>query len=429
MGTRVSHVGDWLHELRDVQREWLDVQACTEPADREEAEFGIALAYEYAGLTPPRTVIWAPDPSLGGVIAGALRSEKVLYQRLLWNDARAEARRITSSIYARRAITQAQAAIRFPGRDRVEPAIRSAAVGLAFSSRTAKAPEFDDGLADSRWRIEKARADAAVAVWGQHSFWSHGTVGQRKLGLQIALDAIHAAPEDVLQAHRRRLPHYSQVRSALASARGRGDDLAELALHDALSRLHTPSAVKHLEGLMLVARSAGWWWPYEDVAVVCERPSVRRLDREGRLHAEDGPALAYPEGFSAYFWHGRVVPQWAVMEPTVARIAAEQNVEVRRCAIEALGWARFTEEAGLKLVDECPDPGNQGQRLALYSVPGKVWGTAANVLVCTNGTVDLDGRRHTFGLLVPVTVRDALGAAAWGYGLTAAEYAGLERRA
>jgi len=148
------------------------------------------------------------------------------------------------------------------------------------------------------------------------------------------------------------------------------------------------------------------------------RPTRRRAEK-----------VAYSEGFSAYFWHGRVVPQWAVMEPTVARIAAEQNVEVRRCAIEALGWARFTEEAGLKLVDECPDPGNQGQRLALYSVPGKVWGTAANVLVCTNGTVDLDGRRHTFGLLVPVTVRDALGAAAWGYGLTAAEYAGLERRA
>jgi hypothetical protein len=62
-------------------------------------------------------------------------------------------------------------------------------------------------------------------------------------------------------------------------------------------------------------------------------------------------------------------------------------------------------------------------------VPGKLWGTVANVLVCTNGSVDLDGGRHTFGLLVPATVRDALGAAAWGYGLTAEEYAQLERRA
>lgn len=178
-----------------------------------------------------------------------------------------------------------------------------------------------------------------------------------------------------------------------------------------------------------MARSAGWWWPLQGVAVVCERPSVRSLDREGRLHADDGPALAYPGGFSAYFWHGRIVPQWVVQEPTVARIAAEPNVEVRRCAIEALGWARFTDEAGLKLVDECADPGNPGQRLGLYSVPGKTWGAAANVLVCSNGTVDLDGSRHTFGLLVPATVREALGAAAWGYGLTADEYAGLERRA
>ena len=143
-----------------------------------------------------------------------------------------------------------------------------------------------------------------------------------------------------------------------------------------------------------------------------------------------GPVPASPYGGCApYFWHGRVVPRWAVLEPTVTRIATEANVEVRRCAIESMGWARFTEEAELTLLDESPDPGNPGQRLSLHSVPGKVWGTPAHVLVCTNGSPDLDGGRHTFGLLVPVTVDSALGAAAWGYGLTADEYAQLQRRA
>ena len=181
-----SHLGERLHELHCVQREWLGVRTCTEPADREEAEFGIALAYENAGLTPPHTVVWAPDPSLGAVVAGTLKSQAVPYQRLLWNEARAEARRITSSIYARRATSQAQEAVRFPGRDRVERAISSAALGLAFSSRTAKAPEFDDGLSDSWRRVEKARADAALAVWGSTrsgatAAWSSASADFRSL--------------------------------------------------------------------------------------------------------------------------------------------------------------------------------------------------------------------------------------------------------
>lgn len=429
MGTRVSHLGRWTRELHTVRQEWLAVQACTEPADRDEAEFGIALAYETAGLRPPRHVVWVPDPALGAVVAGALSSHAVRVSGKVWAEARQHARRVASQVYSNRAWRQASDATRFPERDRVDPAIRSAALGLAFTTRNAKIPDIDEGVAGSVWRLERARAEASIAVWGQHAFWSHTEVGHRRLGLSIALKAVGASEGQASEARRRRTPHYSQVRAALGWARNQGEGLQDLALHDALSRLHPSGSLKYVEGLVQVARSAGWWWPFEDVAVVCERPSVRAVDNEGRLHAEDGPALAYRDGFSAYFWHGRVVPQWAVLEPTVARIVAEQNVEVRRCAIEALGWSQFTEEAGLKLMDECPDPGNPGQRLALYSVPGKVWGTAANVLVCTNGSVDLDGGRHTFGLLVPVTVREALGAAAWGYGLTAEEYAGLERRA
>lgn len=427
MAFQTNQLAEWLRTLPTVRQEWLDVQACTDPADRDEAEFGIALAYETAGLNPPR-IIWAPDPALGAVIAAVLAAFTHRVTAQVWGDARRSARRSTGNTHKNRVWYQAGSATRFPDRERVDDAIRSAALGLTFTTRNARTPE-SDGLTIAERRIDRARAKASMEVWGRHAFWSHDSLGQRRLGTQLALDALGATPEQVSEVRHRRRPTYSQVREALAWARNQRESLQELALHDALARLYTRRALTGVEGLVCVARSAGWWWPFADIAVVCERPSVRRLDREGRLHAEDGPALAYPGGFSAYFWHGRVVPRWAVLEPTVARIAAEQNVEVRRCAIEALGWSRFTEEAGLTPVDECADPGNAGQRLTLYSVPGKVWGMAANVLVCTNGTVDLDGSRHTFGLLVPVTVRDALNAAAWGYGLTAEEYAGLERRA
>lgn len=431
MRSKISRLNDRLGTLAAIRQEWLDVQADTRPADRDEAEFGVALAYDSAGLTPPRTVIWVPDPALGAVVAAVLANRGTRISGKVWSEARQRARRTASLVYTNRAWDHAQAAMRFPAADRVEPAIRSAALGLAFTSRSAaKAPAvLRDGMLRSEWRAAQAGIEASRATWGQYTFWSHGRVDYRKRGVRIAMEAFGAPERDLPQWLRYRTPQYLQAKECLDWALGQREHLEELALLDALARLHDGVPHRAVDGVAAVARSAGWWWPFEDVAVVCERPGRRALDREGRLHAEDGPALAFPDGFAAYFWHGRIVPRWAVLEPTVARIAAEANVEVRRCAIESMGWGRFAEEAELNLVDECPDPGNPGQRLSLHTVPGKVWGAPARVLVCTNGSVDLDGGRHTFGLLVPTTVDSALGAAAWGYGLTAAEYAQLERRA
>jgi hypothetical protein len=447
MGSKIYRLTDRAAELAAIRQEWLDVQSCTLPADRDEAEFGVALAYDRAGLTPPHSVVWVPDPALGAVVAAVLGNRGTRISGKVWSEARQRGRRTASLAYTNRAWEQAQAMMRFAGSagsaqsgagtasaaSRIDSAVRSAALGLAFTTRSAKNPVVsapDPVTLQSEWRASQARIEASMATWGQHAFWSHGRVDYRKRGVRVAMEAFGAPEKDLAQWLRYRTPHYLQAKECLDWALGQQDQLEELALLDALARLHDGMPDRAVDGAAHVARAAGWWWPFEEVAVVCERPSVRAVDREGRLHRADGPALAYPgDGFSAYFWHGRVVPRWAVLEPTVARIATEANAEVRRCAIEAMGWARFAEEAELTLIDECPDPGNPGQWLSLHSVPGKVWGAPAHVLVCTNGSVDLDGGRHTFGLLVPVTVGSALGAAAWGYGLSVEEYAQLERRA
>lgn len=441
MVSKIARLTDRADELAAIRREWQDVHACTLPADRDEAEFGIALAYEAAGLKPPRSVVWVPDPALGGVVAAVLTNRGTRISGKVWSEARQRGRRAASEFFTNRAFEQALAATRFAAGGggggggggsaaRVEAATRSAALGVAFTTRTAKTPTVPrPSVFASEWRTSQAQVDASMSVWGRHTFWSHGRVDYRKRGIRLAMEAFGAPAKDLPQWLHYRTSQYLQVKECLDWAVGQHAHLEELALLDALGRLGDGSVFRAVDGVAWVARAASWWWPFEDVAVVCDRPAVRSLDREGRLHAEDGPALAYRDGFAAYFWHGRLVPRWAVLEPTVARIAAEENVEVRRCAIEAMGWARFSEEAELTLLDECPDPGNPGQWLSLHAVPGRVWGTPAHVLVCTNGSVDLDGGRHTFGLLVPVTMGSALGAAAWGYGLTADEYAQLERRA
>jgi hypothetical protein len=183
-----------------------------------------------------------------------------------------------------------------------------------------------------------------------------------------------------------------------------------------------------------LARSCGWWWPRENLCVVSERPTVLRTEPipgengERRLHAPDGPAVQYPDGWAVHAWHGTRVPSWVIDEPTVDHIAEESNVEVRRCAIERIGWGAFIDQAGLRLVAQSADPGNPGNELRLYDLPYQLWGAPTRLLLAVNGSMERDGTRRRYGLRVPPWFDDPLDAAGWTYGLTGAQYARLERR-
>ncbi|GII57882.1 hypothetical protein Pth03_62710 [Planotetraspora thailandica] len=217
---------------------------------------------------------------------------------------------------------------------------------------------------------------------------------------------------------------------------GRNWDTAQcvswVAHYDALRRaagvVFTPEQSRQLDLWATLARSCGWWWPREDVCVISERPvaigtEVAGDDGEVRLHCSDGPAVRYADGWDVYAWHGTRVPSWVIIDPTPERIAREANVEVRRCAIEQLGWASYIDQAGLRLVASAPDPGNPGVELRLYNMRKET-----RVLLAVNGSVERDGRRRRYGLTVPGFIADPIAAAGWTYGLSAEQYSLLVRR-
>jgi hypothetical protein len=186
-----------------------------------------------------------------------------------------------------------------------------------------------------------------------------------------------------------------------------------------------------LELWATLVRSCGWWWPREGFCVVSERPLAIRTEPSGsayRLHSATGPAVVYPDGWAVHVWHGTRVPSWVIEDPTADRINQEFNVEVRRCAIEHLGWPAFIDQAGLKLLSRAPDPGNPGCELELYNLPRQKWHAPTRLLLAVNGSVERDGTRRRYGLRVPADFDHPLDAAGWSYGLTGAQYAGLRRR-
>ncbi|MDU0291711.1 DUF6745 domain-containing protein [Saccharothrix longispora] len=370
----------------DAERWWRAVALCDEwqrhalataPADRPAAEAAISALYRLEGRPPPE---------------------------FTWVDSPREALRLVRP-----------GPIRNPGRD---------------LSRDV-ANDIADRWSALRWRLERrlpAREWSAPLREGD------------------ALDALRAggAPARVAESHllgpltalvRGRVAGF--VRAELGETVGlcwygqhEVDWIARFQVHRLLGDLpFTLEDSAELELWAVLARSCGWWWPREGRCVVSDRPVEVHLERgdDPRPHHDRGPAVLYRDGFALHAWHGTRVPAWVVGDPTPERIAAERNAEVRRCAVERLGWEGFLADAGLVLVATAPDPGNDGQRLRLYDQP-PAWGARQRLLVTVNGSVERDGTHRRYGLRVPAWFDDPVDAVAWTYGLTGDQYALLVRR-
>jgi hypothetical protein len=168
-------------------------------------------------------------------------------------------------------------------------------------------------------------------------------------------------------------------------------------------------------GLRELANHAGWWIPYENVAVVSDRPEELHLDDEGRLHSHDRPAIAFRDGWKFYASHGMEIPYWIIEYPerlTSDAIDNESNVEVRRVMLEIYGLDNYLENGkGCKLVDADPDP-----HVGSLYVREQANDEDIFMLKMRNSTQELDGSWKTYVIRVPPTMTTAKQANAWSYG-------------
>ncbi|MGW0584856.1 DUF6745 domain-containing protein, partial [Streptomyces sp. NPDC002920] len=159
-------------------------------------------------------------------------------------------------------------------------------------------PSVREAIRSAPWAGERHRLHGELGAAGWAAHWA-ATGGRLWGSTQALVDRIRAGVladlvgEDTGKAA-------TEVRLTLLDA--------VLGQHDApwLAAFATDDGP--LDGLAAVCRSAGWWWPYARVAVVCERPVALHRDEAGRLDHGDGPALAYPDGFALYAWRGMPVP-------------------------------------------------------------------------------------------------------------------------
>lgn len=164
---------------------------------------------------------------------------------------------------------------------------------------------------------------------------------------------------------------------------------------------------------------AGAWFLYwtEDTLYWVSKPVVHMEPVDGwrRLHCEDGPAVE-SDVENLYFWHGVLVPAFAVTHPhwiTVKHVQDEENAEVRRVLIERMGWDRWLSEQGAT-------PVHSDRFGDLYRT--ELNGGRLGVVVVTNSTPEPSGHFKKYALLVPPEMESAHQAVASTFGLSAEQY-------
>ncbi|GAA2210266.1 hypothetical protein GCM10009850_057250 [Nonomuraea monospora] len=380
---------------------------------------------------PPERVVWAPSP-LAGAFAAPIAACLVTGHRN---------RRVLESVH--RAIEETAG-------EAIATAVRTAVQSATGGPVSGPVSDTASDTASDTVR-DTVRGTVSGTVRGTASGTVHGAAAtalhtEMAAVLSRALATESPGPADEADRPVIAKPPPGVAEAATAAVLA-GVDAAvggprQDTIRGEVRRLWRAHLQSHRSGAWLehvgdAAPEGWWWWPFRDFVLFSEGPSELRLEQTGegswatqRPHRADGPAVAWPDGFELCFWHGTHVPR-AVIDDTLTaqEILREPNAEIRRCAIERRGWDRFTVEARLEqLGPAVPDPGNPGQTLTLHDVPDGVYTTPVRVLLCTNGTVERDGTRRRFGLTVPTHCGDPIEAAAWTYGLSAAQYATAQRR-
>ena len=158
--------------------------------------------------------------------------------------------------------------------------------------------------------------------------------------------------------------------------------------------------------------AACWWYPHRDFILVGERATeihrehTNQFNRRGfgshRLHRNDGPAVAWPDGWGVYSIHGVQIPfqkRYVVERPeliTIDEIHGETNAEVRRIMVERYGHERYLRESHADLLDSChADHAIVGTRTA------KLWRIGdITMLDLLNSTPEPDGSTKRY--VIPV---------------------------
>lgn len=108
-----------------------------------------------------------------------------------------------------------------------------------------------------------------------------------------------------------------------------------------------------------IAQSANWFYAYENVCFICDRPAEIHMNSDEKLHKDGGPAVKFRDGWSIWRLNDVVVSQEIAETPAdqldPQMVLREENAEVRRELVRKIGIERLMEKLPTQLLDQMDD--------------------------------------------------------------------------
>lgn len=177
------------------------------------------------------------------------------------------------------------------------------------------------------------------------------SVREGAIAKAILLEKNDASYEEIMK--RIENGNYKIDSSILQNAIYGQHDVAWLALYKFFSE--KIDGLEKIHAIIEVAKNACWWWAFEDVAIVTERPVKISLNNNNQLHCADGPAILFGDGFAVYAWNGLRIPKHFIEDRhkiTYEMINKERNNEYKRILVDLYGRDRYLKDINAKKISE-----------------------------------------------------------------------------
>jgi hypothetical protein len=277
-----------MKSVGDIRVEWLKHLLSTAPADRRRAEAGVRRLYAAAGFAEPRAFLWFDSPRAASWVVELIaeRYHGIMAQTMSSSrDARTRLDRARATLGERLGIgdpNQAVAAVGVPRCTHLMfPPNPTHLLATHFV-----AARFGLSNDPGSWFTPYSDADDLCRAESRFIGGNHG----------VLVSSL-----------------YSPYTERMIGASFYADyPISHMADDQRLAGDREPPPIMH--GAWEVAQSAGLWWPFEHAAILCDRPAELHVNAQYVPHCEDGPAIVFRDGSSAFAWNGKNVPEKWIAE-------------------------------------------------------------------------------------------------------------------
>ena len=132
--------------------------------------------------------------------------------------------------------------------------------------------------------------------------------------------------------------------------------IAECSYYDfCISVLDYPHDEQRWQILQNVVKNCPWFFPFQGICFICDRPIKLSFNQENRLHGDGEAAIQHADGYQVYANGGVLLPEKYGTIPTSEWksqwLLSERNAELRRVLVQGVGYNRICEELGAVELD------------------------------------------------------------------------------